>query len=103
MRHPVRRSLSLLTILTLLLALSAMAAPVTLGRGPTSTTVAGIDIDSTTIPELQALMDGHRLTSVQLTQFYLHRITKLNPLLNAVITTNPTALAEARAADRARR
>ena len=84
MRHPVRRSLSLITILTLLLALSAMAAPATLGRGPTSTTVAGIDVDATTIPELQALMDRHRLSSVQLTQFYLHRIKKLNPLLGAI-------------------
>ena len=60
-------------------------------------------MDATTIPELQELMDAHRLTSVQLTQFYLHRIKKLNPALNAVITTSPTALAEARAADKARR
>ena len=45
----------------------------------------------------------HKLTSVQLTQFYLHRIKKLNPLLNAVITVSPTAKAEARAADKARR
>ena len=55
------------------------AAPVALGRRPTSTTVRGIDVDATTIPELQALMDRHKLTSVQLTQFYLHRIKKLNP------------------------
>ena len=48
-------------------------------------------------------MDAHRLTSVQLTQFYLHRIKKLNPKLNAVITVSPTALADARAADAARR
>jgi amidase len=40
---------------------------------------------------------------VQLTQFYLHRIRKLNPTLNAVITVSPTALADARAADAARR
>ena len=96
--RPVRRTLSLITILTVLFAWSAVVAPVALGRGPTSTTVAGIDVDATTIPELQALMDRHRLTSVQLTQFYLHRIKQLNPLLNAVITTSPTALAEARAA-----
>jgi amidase len=43
------------------------------------------------------------LTSVQLTQFYLHRIKKLNPMLNAVITISPTARADARAADKARR
>ena len=48
-------------------------------------------------------MNPHRLTSVQLTQFYLHRISKLNPMLNAVITVSPTALADARAADKARR
>jgi amidase len=65
--------------------------------------VAGIDVDATTIPELQALMDANRLTSVQLTQFYLHRIKKLNPQLVAVITVSPTALADARAADSARR
>ncbi len=70
---------------------------------PPDTRVAGIDVDATTIPELQALMDAHRLKSVQLTQFYLHRIRKLNPTLNAVITVSPTALADARAADAARR
>jgi amidase len=98
-----RRPFGLALLLTLLLALSAMAPAVSLGRGPTSTTVAGIDVDATTIPELQDLMDGHRLTSVQLVQFYLHRIAKLNPELNAVITVSPTALADARAADAARR
>jgi amidase len=48
-------------------------------------------------------MDARRLNSVQLTQFYLRRIRKLNPTLNAVITVSPTALADARAADAARR
>ena len=48
-------------------------------------------------------MDSHRLTSVQLTQFYLQRIKKLNPKLNAVIKVSPTALLDARAADRIRR
>ena len=70
---------------------------------PPHTKVAGIDVDATTIPELQELMDRHRLNSVQLTNFYLRRIHQLNPMLNAVITVSPTALADARAADRARR
>ncbi len=48
-------------------------------------------------------MKKHRLTSVQLTHFYLQRIKKLNPTLNAVITVSPTALADAWAADKARR
>src|SRR5688500_8393275 len=103
MSSPARKSIGLVVLVTLLLAASAIAAPVGLARQPTSTTVAGIDVDVTTIPELQELMDAHRLTSVQLTQFYLHRIKKLNPQLNAVITVSPTALADARAADAARR
>ena len=103
MSRPFRRPFGLVVLLTLLLALSAMAPAVSLGRGPTSTTVAGIDVDATTIPELQDLMDAHRLTSVQLVQFYVHRIKNLNPELNAVITVSATALADARAADAARR
>jgi amidase len=87
----------------LVLVVSGAAAPIGLARSPTDTRVAGIDVDSTTIPELQELMNAHRLSSVQLTQFYLHRIRKLNPTLNAVITVSPTALADARAADAARR
>lgn len=101
MRSPVRRSL-VITLLALLLGVSAIGGPVALARGETSTRVAGIDVDATTILELQALMNRHRLTAVQLTQFYLQRISKLNPSLHAVITVSPTALADARAADRAR-
>jgi amidase len=103
MRSPGRRSLGVVILLTLLLVASAFAPAASLARGPTSTTVAGIDVDATTIPELQDLMDRNRLTSVQLTQFYLHRTKKLNPELRAIITVSPTALADARAADRARR
>ena len=103
MRVSLHRPLGIGVMLTLVLSLAMSAAPVALGRGPTSTTVAGIDVDASTIPELQDLMDSHRLSSVQLTQFYLHRIKKLNPALHAVITVSPTALAEARAADKARR
>jgi amidase len=43
------------------------------------------------------------MNSVQLMNFYLRRIRQLNPTLNTVITVSPTALADARAADRARR
>jgi amidase len=103
MSSPVRRFLGLFVSLVLLLGVAAIGAPASVARQDTATSVAGIDIDATTIPELQALMDDHRLTAVQLTQFYLHRIKKLNPQLNAVITVSPTALADARAADHARR
>jgi amidase len=104
MRTPVRRFLVLATLLALLLGVvGAAAAPGALAAPPaTNTRVAGIDVDTTTIPQLESLMDGHRLTSVQLVTFYLHRIAMLNPKLHAVITVSRTALADARAADRAR-
>jgi amidase len=99
-----RGSLVLTTLLALSLGVSgAASAPIGLGANPPDTRVAGIDVDATTIPELQDLMDANRLKSVQLTQFYLHRIKKLNPTLNTVITVSSTALADARAADKARR
>jgi amidase len=103
MASRLRPTLLLTTLLALLPVLSGAAPPVGLRGNSTDTRVAGIDIDATTIPELQELMDANRLKSVQLTQFYLQRIRKLNPALNAVITVSPTALADARAADAARR
>ena len=80
MSSPIRRSLVLSVVLALLLGTIGVAAPV-LGKKPVAQAprVAGINVDAKTIPELQALMDRHRLSSVQLTQFYLHRIKKLNP------------------------
>ena len=101
MSSRLRRSLVVTTLLALFLGVSGAAAPTGLAATP-PTIVRGIDVDSTTIPELQELMDANRLTSVQLTQFYLDRIRQLNPTLNAVITVSPTALADARAADTAR-
>jgi amidase len=103
MRTPVRRLLVLATLLALLVGVVGASAPSALAGSPTSTRVAGINIDAKTIPQLQALMNRHRLSSVQLVQFYLHRIKSLNPKLHAVITVNPKALALARAADKARR
>jgi amidase len=103
MRSPLRQSPLPTVLLAFVIGVSAAAAPNGLRGNPTDTRVAGIDIDATTIPELQQLMNSRRLKSVQLTQFYLHRIHQLNPALNAVITVSPTALADARAADAARR
>jgi amidase len=97
MRSRLRRSLLLTTLLAVLLGVSGAAA------APPHTMVAGIDVDATTIPELQQLMNSRRINSVELTNFYLRRIRQLNPTLNAVITVSPTALADARAADAARR
>ena len=103
MRTPVRRSLVLATVLALLLGISGATAPIAEAARLTSTRVEGINVDKTTIPQLERLMNRHRLSSVDLVEFYLHRIKKLNPKLHAIITVSPTALADARAADRARR
>jgi amidase len=66
---------------------------------PASVSLRGIDLEHTTILDLQAAMDHGRLSSVQLTAFYLGRIAQLNPALNAVIVTSPTALLEAALSD----
>jgi amidase len=104
MRSPVRRSPVLAILGALLLGVVGASGPAALAAPPaTNTRVAGIDVDATTIPQLQALMNRHRLSSVMLVQFYLRRIAKLDPKLHAVIAVNPRALALARAADAARR
>jgi amidase len=109
MSSRLRRSLLLTSLLALLLAVSGAAAPtgaaapIRLAGNPTNTKLAGIDVDATTIPQLEQLMNARRLNAVDLTNFYLRRIRQLNPTLNAVITVSPTALADARAANRARR
>ena len=63
----------------------------------------GIDLESATIPDLQKAMDRGRLTSVELTRFYLDRIRVLDKKVNAVLAVNPDALKVAAASDRQRR
>jgi amidase len=103
MSSRIRQSLVFTTLLALLLALAGAAARSSLAANPPNTTIAGIDVDATTIPQLEQLMSSHRLNAVDLMNFYLRRIRRLNPTLHAVITVSPTALADARAADQARR
>ena len=91
------------TLVALVSPAGATATTRSPAAAPTDTTLRGVDVDTTTIPRLQRLMDRHRLTSVQLVRFYQQRIARLNPKLHAVITTSRTALADARSADRARR
>lgn len=55
------------------------------------------------IPQLQAMFASGALTSRQLTLGYLQRIKDLNPLLGAVIETNPQAVAIAAGLDNERR
>ena len=56
-----------------------------------------------TIPELQAMLASGQLTSRELVLGYLKRIAELNPLLHAVIETNPQAVAIAARLDSERR
>jgi amidase len=56
-----------------------------------------------TIPQLQAVMAAGELTSRDLTMGYLNRIASLNPLLHAVIQTNPNAVSIAASLDNERR
>jgi amidase len=56
-----------------------------------------------TIPELQALLAAGQLTSRELVRGYLQRIAELNPVLHAVIETNPQAVAIAAQLDNERR
>jgi amidase len=98
-----RRLLVLTAVLTVSLVASGAAAPAGLAANPTHTKVAGINVDQTTIPQLEALMNSHRINAIELTNFYLRRIKQLNPLLHAVITVSPTARADAVAADHLRR
>ena len=100
------RTLALLGVPALVVA-ALVATPATSSadgsHGLTSTRVHGVNVDATTIPQLQQLMNHRRLSSADLVSFYLHRIERLNPKLHAVITVSHRAAADARAADRARR
>lgn len=103
MTSRLRRSLVLTTLLAFAVAVSGAAALVGLAATTPDTKVAGIDVDATTIPELQALMNARKVSALELTNFYVKRIHQLDKKLNAVITVSPTAAADARAADQARR
>src|SRR5690348_8022278 len=90
-------------LLAAAVAVPSTSTTATAQSSPTDTSVHGINVDATTIPQLESLMNQQRLSSQELTLFYLRRIDRLNPELHALITVSNTALDEARAADRARR
>lgn len=64
-----------------------------------STLLRGVDLDTVTIPELQARMKRGSLTSSELTRAYLGRIRAVDPKINAVLRVSPTALGQAAASD----
>ena len=78
MSSRLRRSIVLTTLLALLLGVSGFAALVGLAANQPPPKVGGIDVDATTIPELQELMNARKLSSVELTNFYVKRIHQLD-------------------------
>ena len=102
--HRTRRSL-IVAVTAVLVFLPVLAgSPSAAARpAPTGAKLHGINLDSSTVLDLQRYMNSHRLNSVSLTAFYLARIHQLNPSLHAVIETNPDALREAVASDARRR
>jgi len=62
-------------------------------------------LNEATVAQLQAMMQSGKLTSVELTNFYINRILQLDqngPGVNSVIELNPEALALAKSADQMR-
>src|SRR5262245_1596544 len=64
---------------------------------------AAFDPLEETLLALQDAMRAKQITSAELTQFYLDRIAKYDPQVNAVLFVNPRALDDARALDAERR
>jgi amidase len=67
---------------------------------------ATLNLETASIADIQAAYRSGKLTAVKLTQAYLARIAafdKNGPAINAVITLNPNALAEAKALDAERK
>lgn len=104
-----KRSTAALTALLVVAALVAAAPgqraeaadsrPGDSARSAESTLVKGVNLDTVTIPELQARMNRGSLSSLRLTLTYLRRIKAVDPRINAVLRTSPTALRQAAASD----
>ncbi|MGI8532485.1 MAG: hypothetical protein ACR2KN_05725, partial [Geodermatophilaceae bacterium] len=62
----------------------AAAAPAA-STGLAAGTLAGLNMERVTIPQLQAAMNNGSLTSVALTNYYLDRINRVDPVVNAVL------------------
>jgi Asp-tRNA(Asn)/Glu-tRNA(Gln) amidotransferase A subunit family amidase len=78
--------------------LKSAAAGLAAGAVP-ARLAAAFDPLEKTIRELQDAMRRKQITSVELVQFYLDRIARYDPQVNAVLFVNPRALVDARALD----
>jgi amidase len=86
-------------VITVMLSCGSACAP---APPPPAPSTAPFDVVETSIPALQAALKEGRITSRQLVAAYLARIATYEDRLNAIITVNPRALAEADAMDKER-
>ncbi|MGB5723534.1 MAG: amidase [Parasphingorhabdus sp.] len=71
-----------------------------------NTSLAATGWAAKTLPEIAAALQSGELTSEEITSLYLERIARIDrsgPTLQAILTVNPDALAQARAADKSRK
>jgi amidase len=83
----------------------ALVALLTVATSCTTSEAAdegGFELVEATIPQMQQAMEEGRLTSRQLVEMYLQRIAMYEDKINATITVNPNALAEADRLDQER-
>ncbi|GHA45488.1 amidase [Streptomyces spiroverticillatus] len=66
---------------------------------PADAELRGIDLNTVTIPQLQARMASGALTPSGLTRAYLKRIKAIDPKIHSVLRTDPTALQQAARSD----
>src|SRR5213595_4032079 len=96
---------NVLAILAIILLVPSVVVARTTTFSGNWATAAPTTYNEFTVAQLQAEMAAGRLTSVQLTQFYLDRISALDqagPNVNSVIELNPDALQLAQDADNRR-
>ena len=100
----MNRLLALLVAVAATITLTAQTPPPRgATRMPPTPVPAPFSIVEATIPEMRAAMEQGRVTSRELVIQCLTRIATFDKKLNAVMTVNPRALADADARDRERR
>jgi len=90
------------TALACVVALSSVAAPLRLAAQTRAAPRTGFTVVEASIDDLRRALEQKRTTSHEIVQQYLVRIATYDPLLNAIITVNPRALAIADSLDRER-
>src|SRR5882672_11295205 len=90
------------SVITLLVLSALGMAALSQAFHTDGSTREGFDVVESTIPQMRAAMEQGRTTSREIVLQYLARIATYEDKLNAVITVNPKALADAEERDRER-